>query len=284
MQSNNPVFARNDSFNGRSGTQTYASPGTGYSDPSTWSTGTPGQGAPTGYGVDSGYDEGRMSIDSVVQKSAMTLGVLVLAAAATWIYLGDISEENIGLFGGLAMGGALIGFVLAMVNSFKRVISPALVLAYAAAEGVFVGAFSSLLEQQPQLDGIVVQAVGGTLMAFAGTLAAYKYFNIKVSDKFRRGVMAAVIGMVGVMLLNLVTNLLGFDFLSLSSGPIGLVFSALGVVLGVFMLILDFDFVERGIAAGLPERESWRAAFGLTVTLIWLYVMLLRLLAILRGE
>jgi uncharacterized YccA/Bax inhibitor family protein len=182
------------------------------------------------------------------------------------------------------MGGALIGFVLAMVNSFKRVISPALVLAYAAAEGVFVGAFSSLLEQRPALDGIVVQAVGGTLMAFAGTLAAYKYFNIKVSDKFRRGVMAAVLGMVGVMLLNLVTNLLGFDFLSLSSGPIGLVFSALGVVLGVFMLILDFDFVERGIAAGLPERESWRAAFGLTVTLIWLYVMLLRLLAILRGD
>jgi uncharacterized YccA/Bax inhibitor family protein len=282
MQSNNPVFARNDSFNGRSGTQTYASPGTGYSDPSTWSTGTPGQGAPTGYGVRT--DAGRMSIDSVVQKSAMTLGVLVIAAAATWIYLGDISEDNIGLFGGLAMGGALLGFVLAMVNSFKAIISPALVLAYAAAEGVFVGAFSSLLEQQPQLDGIVVQAVGGTLMAFAGTLAAYKYFNIKVSDKFRRGVMAAVLGMVGVLLLNLVTNLLGFDFLNLNSGLTGLLFSGLGVVLGVFMLILDFDFVERGIAAGLPERESWRAAFGLTVTLVWLYVMLLRLLAILRSE
>jgi len=284
MQSNNPVFARNDSFNGRSSTQTYAAPGTGYTDPSTWSTGTPGQGAPTGYGDRSGYGEGRMTIDSVVQKSAMTLGVVLLAAAATWIYLGDISQDNIGLFGGLAMGGALIGFVLAMVNSFKRVISPALVLAYAAAEGVFVGAFSSLLEQQPQLDGIVVQAVGGTLMAFAGTLAAYKYFNIKVSDRFRRGVMAAVIGMVGVMLLNLVTNLLGFDFLNLSSGLTGLLFSGLGVVLGVFMLILDFDFVERGIAAGLPERESWRAAFGLTVTLIWLYVMLLRLLAIVRGD
>jgi len=282
MQSNNPVFARNDSFNGRSSTQSYAAPGTGYTDPSTWSTGTPGQGAQTGYGVQSDRDEGRMSIDSVVQKSAMTLAVVVLAAAATWIYLPGVTQENIGLYGGLAMGGALIGFVLAMVNSFKRVISPALVLAYAAAEGVFIGAFSSLLEQQ--FEGIVVQAVGGTLMAFAGTLAAYKYFNIKVSDRFRRGVMAAVLGMVGVMLLNLVTNLLGFDFLNLSSGLTGLLFSGLGVVLGVFMLILDFDFVERGIAAGLPERESWRAAFGLTVTLIWLYVMLLRLLAILRGD
>jgi len=274
MQSNNPVFARSDSFNGRSSAQSYAP--TGYSDPSTWSTGTPGHGSP----VD--YDDSRMTIDSVVQKSAMTLGVVVIAAAATWIYLGPVEQDNIATFGGLAMGGALIGFVLAMVNSFKRVISPALVLAYAAAEGVFIGAFSSLLEQQ--LDGIVVQAVAGTLMAFAGTLAAYKFFDIQVTDKFRRGVMAAVIGMVGVMLLNLVTGLFGFQLLNLSEGLTGLVFSGLGVVLGVFMLILDFDFVERGIAAGAPERESWRAAFGLTVTLVWLYIMLLRLLAILRGD
>lgn len=282
MQSNNPVFARSDSFNGRGGTMTYPGAGasSGYGDPSTWSTGTPGQGAPD-QGTTS-YDDRRMTIDSVVQKSAITLGVLVLAAAATWIYLGDISEDNIAAFGGLAMGGALIGFVLAMVNSFKRIISPALVLAYAAAEGVFVGAFSSLLDQQ--FPGIVISAVAGTVMAFAGTLTAYKVLNIQVTDKFRRGVMAAVLGMVGVMLLDLVMGLFGFNFLNLSSGFTGLAFSALGVVLGVFMLILDFDFVEQGVKAGAPERESWRAAFGLTVTLIWLYVMMLRLLAILRGE
>ncbi len=281
MQSNNPVFARNDSFNGRSGnaygTTTYPGGGAGggYGDPSTWSTGTPGQDT-------TDYDDQRMTIDSVVQKSAITLGVLILAAAATWIYLGDVSEDNLATFGGLAMGGALIGFVLAMVNSFKRVISPPLVLAYAAAEGVFVGAFSSLLEQQ--FPGIVISAVAGTVMAFAGTLTAYKVLNIQVTDKFRRGVMAAVLGMVGVMLLDLVMGLFGFDFLNLNSGFTGLAFSALGVVLGVFMLILDFDFVEQGIASGAPEKESWRAAFGLTVTLIWLYVMMLRLLAILRGE
>ncbi len=281
MQSNNPVFARSDSFNGRGGnaygTTTYPGGGasSGYGDPSTWSTGTPDRGTTS-------YDDQRMTIDSVVQKSAITLGVLVLAAAATWIYLGDVSEDNIATFGGLAAGGALIGFVLAMVNSFKRIISPPLVLAYAAAEGVFVGAFSSLLEQQ--FPGIVISAVAGTVMAFAGTLTAYKVLNIQVTDKFRRGVMAAVLGMVGVMLLDLVMGLFGFDFLNLNSGFTGLAFSALGVVLGVFMLILDFDFVEQGIAGGAPEKESWRAAFGLTVTLIWLYVMMLRLLAILRGE
>jgi uncharacterized YccA/Bax inhibitor family protein len=276
MQSNNPVFARNDSFNGRSGTQSYASPGAGYSDPSTWSTGTPGQVSQTG------YDDRRITIDSVVQKSAMTMGLLVIAAAATWIYLGPIDEQNIGLVGGLAFAGAGIGFVLSLVNSFKRVISPALVLAYAVAEGVFIGAFSSLLEQQ--YPGIVMSAVAGTVAAFAGTLATYKILDIKVGDKFRRGVVAAMFGMVGVVLLDLLLGAFGVGFLNLNEGLTGLAFGALGVVLAVLMLILDFDFIERAIAAGAPERESWRAAFGLTVTLIWLYVSLLRILAIVRGE
>jgi uncharacterized YccA/Bax inhibitor family protein len=279
MQSNNPVFARNDSFNGRSAgvqSQSYAAPAVGYSHPSTWSTGTPGQEAPAG------YDDRRITIDSVVQKSAITLVVLLAAAAATWIYLGRIDEDNIATFGGLAMAGVGIGFVLSLVNSFKRVVSPALVLAYAAAEGVFIGAFSSLLEQQ--FPGIVMSAVAGTVAAFAGTLAAYKVLNIQVTDKFRRGVVAAMFGMVGVMLLDLLLGAFGVGFLNLNQGLTGLLWSGLGVVLAVLMLILDFDFVERAIAAGAPERESWRAAFGLTVTLIWLYINLLQILAIMRGD
>ena len=276
MQSNNPVFARNDTFNGRStSAQSYAAPAAGYSDPSTWSTGTAGRGAPTD------YDDRRITIDSVVQKSAITMVVLVAAAAATWIYLGDVSEENIGTFGGLALAGAGIAFVLSMVNSFKRVISPPLVLAFAAAEGVFIGAFSSLLEQQ--YPGIVLSAVAGTVAAFAGTLAAYKILNIQVGDKFRRGVIAAMFGMVGVMLLNLLLGAFGVSFINLHEGFSGLLFSALGVILAVLMLILDFDFIERAIAAGAPERESWRAAFGLTVTLVWLYINLLKILAITRD-
>jgi len=277
MQSNNPVFARNDSFNGRAaGGQSYAAPSAGYTDPSTWSTGAPGYGAPTD------FDDRRITIDSVVQKSAITLVVLVAAAAATWIYLGDISPDNFAMFSGLALAGAGIGFVLSLVNSFKRVVSPPLVLAYAVAEGVFIGAFSSLLEQR--YEGIVMSAVAGTVAAFAGTLAAYKVLNINVTDKFRRGVVAAMFGMVGVMLLDLLLGAFDIGFLNLNQGLTGLAFSALGVVLAVLMLILDFDFIERAIAAGAPERESWRAAFGLTVTLIWLYVNLLRILAIMRGD
>lgn len=277
MQSNNPVFARNDSFNGRSASaSSYAAPAVGYSDPSTWSTGT------TGYGAPPVQDDRRITLDSVVQKSAIVLVVLVAAAAATWIYLGDVAPDNIATFGGLAMAGAGIGFVLSLVNSFKRIISPALVLAYAAAEGVFIGAFSSLLEQQ--FPGIVMSAVAGTVAAFAGTLAAYKVLNIQVTDKFRRGVVAAMFGMVGVMLLDLLLGAFGVGFLNLHQGLTGLLWSGLGVVLAVLMLILDFDFIERAIAAGAPERESWRAAFGLTVTLIWLYINLLQILAIMRGE
>jgi len=282
MQSSNPVFARNDSFNGRGGnaygTTTYPGGGasSGYGDPSTWSTGTPGQDTTS-------HDDQRMTIDSVVQKSAITLGVLILAAAATWIYLGDVSEDNIATFGGLAMGGALIGFVLAMVNSFKRIISPALVLAYAAAEGVFVGAFSKALEYQFG-DGLVVGAVLGTLAAVAGTLAAYKFFDIQVTAKFRKFVIAAMFGFVALSLLDLVLSFFGSAVGFNGFGTLGLIMSVVGLAIGIFMLILDFDFVERGIAAGLPEVESWRAAFGLTVTIVWIYIEILRILAILRGD
>ena len=124
----------------------------------------------------------------------------------------------------------------------------------------------------------------GTLAAVAGTLAAYKFFDIQVGQKFRTWVVAAMFGFVAVSLLDFVLGFFGAASASTASAPMGLVSSLIGLGLGVLMLILDFDFVERGIAAGLPERESWRAAFGLTVTIIWIYIELLRILAILRGD
>jgi uncharacterized YccA/Bax inhibitor family protein len=163
------------------------------------------------------------------------------------------------------------------------VISPALVIAYAAFEGLFVGAFSKVVGQWVG-DGVVVGAVLGTVAAVAGTLAAYKYFNIQVNNKFRTWVIGAMFGFVAVSLLDMVLGFFHADFGFNGFGPMGVVSSVIGLGIGVLMLILDFDFVERGIAAGLPERESWRAAFGLTVTIIWIYIELLRLLAILRGD
>ena len=279
MQSNNPVFARAEGFNGRDAQGNTAYPG---SSPSTWGTGAPG--GPATH-IDPAVDRGPMTIDSVVQKTGLTLGVVVVAAAATWLLTGDIVSDPASALPGLytlAMVGALGGFALSMVNSFKRVVSPGLVLAYAALQGVFVGAFSKVLEAHFG-GGLVIGAVVGTMAAVAGTLAAYRFFHIQVGQKFRTWVIAAMFGFVAVSLLDFVLSFFHASFGINGFGGLGFVMSLVGLGLGVLMLILDFDFVERGIAARLPERESWRAAFGLTVTIVWIYVELLRLLAILRN-
>jgi uncharacterized YccA/Bax inhibitor family protein len=281
MQSSNPVFRRSEGFNGRATTS-----GMTY----------PAYGTPTrtdSYRTEPTYpglatDGGRMTIDSVVQKTAMTLGLTILVAAATWVLTPSLDSASAGSIYLLAMVGAFGGFALSMVNSFKRVVSPGLVLAYAALEGLFVGAFSKVVDGSfggPDGNGgIVVGAVAGTFAAVAGTLAAYKFFNIRVTPTFRKWVVAAMFGFVAVSLLDFVLGLFGASFGFNGFGGMGFISSLVGLGLGVLMLILDFDFVERGIAAGLPERESWRAAFGLTVTIIWIYVELLRILAILRGD
>jgi uncharacterized YccA/Bax inhibitor family protein len=225
-----------------------------------------------------------MTIDSVVQKTGMTLGLLVISAALTWILTGNPADpESAQTLAMLWMGGAFAGLGLALVLSFKRTVSPGLVLAYAVVEGVFVGAMSKYF-QSAFGDGVVTGAVMGTVVAFAATLAAYKFFNIQVGTKFRKWVVAAMFGFVAVTLLDFVLSLFGNAIGFNGFGTLGLVMSFVGLGLGVLMLILDFDYVERGIAAGLPEQESWRAAFGLTVTLIWIYIEMLRILAILRGS
>jgi uncharacterized YccA/Bax inhibitor family protein len=291
MQSSNPVFRRTEGFNGQT---SRATAGNGITYPG---YGTPAQPAPghpqAGWDPRDQYapqqlDQGRMTVDSVVQKTAITMGVVVVAAAATWLLTGDVYDEDAaaGLYM-LSMLGALGGFALAMVNSFKRVISPALVLAYAVLEGIFVGAFSKVIEGvfgDPSQPGLVIGAVVGTLAAVFGTLAAYKFFDIKVGQKFRTWVVAAMFGFVAVALLDFVLSFFDKSFGVNGFGTMGLIMSFIGLGLGVLMLILDFDFVERGIEAGLPERESWRAAFGLAVTIIWIYIELLRILAILRGN
>ncbi|TIC81823.1 Bax inhibitor-1/YccA family protein [Nocardioides sp. GY 10127] len=286
MQSNNPVFRRSSEFqrNGATahGDQAYAgngSPYAGYgSDPSTWGTGAPGQ---PGYAPAA---QDRMTIDSVVQKTGLTLAVVVVAAMATWIMTPEITAyaDLSGLMAAATIG-SLGAFALSMVNSFKRAVSPALVLAFAAFEGVALGAISKLFNAQ--FEGNVVQgAVIGTFAAFGGTLAAYKFLNIKVGDKFRRGVMAAVFGMVGLAVLEMVLSLFGAGIGLFGVSGLGMLTAVAGLVLGVFMLILDFDFVEQGIANRLPERESWVAAFAMTVSLVWIYTNLLRILAFFNQD
>ena len=283
MQSSNPVFARSDGFNGRGGAVA--------TSPSEWKVDLDGGQSSSPTHTERG--QGRMTLDTVVEKTAISLGLVIIAAAAAWFFIGDLgatdpteAQAAQGLAFSLAIGGALLGLVLSLVNSFKKIVSPPLVMAFAVVEGVFVGAFSKVIASYVGDPTIVFQAVLATMVAFGGTLAAYKFFNIQVTDKFRKVVTIAIFSFVGVMIINFVLSLTGV----LESGglrgfgTLGLLVSAAAVVLAVLMLILDFDFIEKGVAAGLPERESWRAAFGLTVTLVWLYIELLRILAILRGS
>jgi uncharacterized YccA/Bax inhibitor family protein len=295
MRSNNPVFSRSPEFNGQTnayGNQTYPGAGAaypgygqqGYTDPATWGTGQSTAGGPA-----APVATGPMTIDSVVQKTGIALAVVVVVAAATWIFIGDIStsaaaEDNAGKLYAALMLGSFGAFGLSLVNSFKRVISPALVLAFCVAEGLALGALSKFFDTMVPQEGIVVQAVLGTFAAFAGTLAAYKFFDIQVTNKFRTFVIGAMFGMVALGLLEMVLGMFNADIGLFGMGGMGLLFAVGGLVLGVFMLILDFDFVEQGVAAGIPERESWRAAFALTVSLVWIYTNLLRILAILNSD
>ncbi|HWJ10732.1 MAG TPA: Bax inhibitor-1/YccA family protein [Nocardioides sp.] len=280
MQSNNPVFRRSEEFNrsGGGGYQGFGQPGQPYPG-----YGQPGQPTPTPT-----TGTGRMTIDSVIQSTAITLGITILAAAATWFLTPDIdSTEAVSTLSAFMIVGAGAAFILSLVNSFKRVISPGLVMAFALAEGVALGALSKFYDAvfpSDEFGGIVLQAVVGTFAAFGGTLAAYKFFDIKVGQKFRTFVIAAMFGMVALSLMEVVLGLFSSQLGLFGFGTMGLLFAVAGLVLGVFMLILDFDFIEQGVRNGLPERESWRASFGLLVSLVWIYTNLLRILAIMQQD
>ncbi len=289
MQSNNPVFRRSDEFHAGGtnahGNQTYAGNGSTYqgygADPSTWGTGTPGAPGTPGE-VQAPPSTGPMTIDTVVQKTAISLGIVILTALATWIMTPEIglsptSEDLSPLIAAMTIG-SLGAFALSMVNSFKRVVSPALVIAFAALEGVALGALSKFFNAFYE-GNVVMGAVIGTFAAFAGTLAAYKFFNIQVGAKFRMFVIAAVFGMIGLSLMELLLSAFDAQIGLFGVSGLGMVTAVAGLVLGVFMLIMDFDFVEQGVANQLPERESWRAAFAMTVSLVWIYTNLLRILA-----
>ena len=285
MQSRNPAFSRAEGFNGRSATATYpgSSQSAGYGDPSQWGTGSPGSLTEV--------DQGRMTIDSVVQKTGITLGVVVLAATMTWFLTGEIDTQAQlnGLYG-ISMFGAIGGFALAMANTFKKKVSPGLVLVYAALQGVFVGAFSKALETmfaRPSRAGWPGRGCrrrhhGGGRRNPRGLQVLQHPGGQQVPQVGRSP--PAMFGFLALSLLDVLLRFFGRGHRLQRLRSDGPADERVGLGLGVLLLILDFDFVERGIAAGLPERESWRAAFGLTVTIVWIYIEIIRILAILRGS
>ncbi|MEU0003179.1 Bax inhibitor-1/YccA family protein [Streptomyces sp. NPDC006314] len=221
----------------------------------------------------------RMTMDDVVVRSAFTLGTVAVGAVLAWALL-PVSTTSYGL----AIGSALIAFVLAMVQSFKRTPSPALILGYAAFEGVFLGVISEMFNSR--WSGAPFQAVLGTMAVSGATLLIYKAGWIRVTARYARIGMAIAIAFMVVMAVNLLLVVFGVaDNGGLRSfGPLGALVGIIAILLGAFFLTLDFKQIEDGIAYGAPRNESWLAAFGLTLTLVWIYVEMLRLVAIFSSN
>ena len=228
-------------------------------------------------------DTGRMTYDDVIMKTAACLAAVIAGAAVTLLVAPGLANL-------LMIVGALGGFVLALVNTFKKQPSPALILAYAALEGLFLGGLTRLLDGM--YPGVGLQAVIGTLSVFVVTLVLFRSGKVRATPKAMRFFMIAMIGYAVFALINMVmvwTGAVQEPFglrtsVEIFGIPLGVFIGILAIGLAAFSLIMDFTSIEAGVRSGAPQRFSWTAAFGLTVTLVWLYVEIIRLLAILRGN
>lgn len=222
---------------------------------------------------------GRMTYDDVIVKSGGLLTVVVLTAAVAWfVFPGNALVMITGLLGGLVLG---------LVNAFKREPSPALIVGYAAFEGLFLGGISQVFESA--YGGIVMQAVLATFATFAATLLLFTSGKVRVTPKFTKVVLIAGLGYLlfslvnlGLMAFGVMDNAWGLRGVSIMGIPLGIVIGLAAVVLAAAFLVMDFDAIKRGVEGGIPARFAWSAAFGLVVTLVWLYLEFLRLLAIFR--
>ena len=211
-----------------------------------------------------------LTVDDVVTKTAAILVLAVVAGFATAYFEAYY----------LALPGALIGFVLALVVIFKRKISPPLIIGYALAEGVFLGAITGVFNQY--YPGIAAQAIVGTLGVFGGMLVVYKTGAIRVTPRLTKMIIGGIIGVAVLMLFNLVMGLFGVNMGLRDGGTLAIVFSVVCIALAAFSFLLDFDAIDKAIKQGAPASTSWYFAFGLMVTLVWLYLEILRLLSYMR--
>jgi uncharacterized YccA/Bax inhibitor family protein len=225
-----------------------------------------------------------LTIDDVVTKTGITLAVLTAVAVVSYFLVG----QNVALAMPFAIVGALGGLVLVLIATFARKQdNPAIVLSYAALEGLFLGAISyvlaNFLVSGISAGALIGQAVLGTLGVFAGMLVVYKTGAIRVTPKFTRFIVAAMFGVLALMLGNLVLSMFGVgggEGLGLrSGGPIAIIFSLLCIGIAAFSFLIDFDAADQMIRAGVPEKAAWGIALGLTVTLVWLYIEILQLLS-----
>jgi uncharacterized YccA/Bax inhibitor family protein len=216
-----------------------------------------------------------MTIQGTVNKGFLLIALLLLSASWAW--------GNPATSAGLLFPALILGFILAIVTVFKKEWANITAPAYALVEGVLLGAISFVFEAK--YSGIVFQAVGLTIGVFVCLLMAYKSRLIKATENFKLGIVAATGGICLLYFVNIVMGFFGASIPFIhQSGTFGIIFSLVVVVIAALNLVLDFDFIEKGAQVGAPKYMEWYGAFGLLVTLIWLYLEILRLLAKLNSR
>jgi uncharacterized YccA/Bax inhibitor family protein len=221
-----------------------------------------------------------MTLAGVINRSVILLLLVAGTATGVWAY----SNSHPSIIYPMVMIGAFGGFAVAMVTSFKRDWSPVTSPVYAVLEGLFIGGISLVMEQR--FPGLVLQAVLLTFGVMFALLAAYQTRIIRPSETFKSVIVGATFGIVIVYLVSMVMQLFFHTEIPMinGSGPIGIAFSLVVVGIAALNLVLDFDFIENGVASGAPKWMEWYAAFALTVTLVWLYIEILRLLSKMRRN
>jgi uncharacterized YccA/Bax inhibitor family protein len=225
-------------------------------------------------------DDSRMTLNGTVNKTGFLLLLAIVPAVWIWQQVYEGGATNVQ---GWMIGGAIGGLIAAMVTIFKPTLAPFSAPVYAALEGLFLGGISAFFEMR--YPGIVIQAIALTFGTLAVLLMAYRSGLIRATENFKLGIVAAT---GAVFMIYMATMVLGFFGVSIpyihGSGVIGILFSLVVVVIAALNLVLDFDFIERGVEQGAPKYMEWYGAFGLMVTLVWLYLEILRLLSKLQGR
>ena len=230
----------------------------------------------------------RMTINGTIMKSGILMLLVAFTFMWTWnMYMNEREDTAIGI----GMGGMVLGLVLSLVISFKPTTAPFLAPVFALAEGALLGGISALYETSyggpgsGDMQGIVVQAMLGTVLVFVTMLTLFRSRIIKVTERFRAVVTTA---MLAVFVTYLASFLLGFAGIEIpgifGNGAIGIGFSLVVIGIASLMLVIDFDMIERGAASGAPKYMEWYGAFALLVTVVWIYLELLRLLSKLRSR
>jgi len=220
-----------------------------------------------------------MTIDGTVNKTVILLTLIIASSAFSWWALYNMPA----IVFPLMIGGAIGGLIVAIVLAFKKTLAPTLAPIYAVLEGLFLGSISAIYEGR--FNGIVLSAIILTLGIFVSLLAVYKMRIIKVTENFKLMVVAATMGIAVFYLVAFVLSMFHVQVALIhSNGTIGIVFSLVVIAIAAMNLVLDFDFIEKGAEQRVPKYMEWYGAFGLMVTLVWLYLEILRLLSKLRSR